>query len=135
MRGLDTNILVRFFAQDDPLNSPRADAIMKSLTEEEPGWLSLVAVAEFVWVMRRRFKMDRTMIHTVLNYLLTRPAIVIEQDDLVRKAASLFLNGNAEYSDYLVALAAQAAGCKQTLTFDRKAARSAGMTLASRGGH
>jgi len=130
MIGLDTNILVRFVAQDDPVNSPRANAIMKSLSAEEPGWIAVTVIAEFVWVMTRTFRISRTDVYSMLDMFLTWPDIVIEQVDLVRKAANLFLNGKAEFTDYLVSCAGQAAGCSHTLTFDKKAAKSAGMTLA-----
>ena len=130
MIGLDTNILVRFVAQDDPVNSPRANAIMKSLSVEEPGWIAVTVIAEFVWVMTRTFRISRADVYSMLDMFLTWPDIVIEQVDLVRKAANLFLNGKAEFTDYLVSCAGQAAGCSHTLTFDKKAAKSAGMTLA-----
>jgi predicted nucleic-acid-binding protein len=39
MIGLDTNILVRYLAQDDPVQSPVAtDIIEFRLTEENPGF-------------------------------------------------------------------------------------------------
>jgi predicted nucleic-acid-binding protein len=132
MIGLDTNILIRFVAQDDPVNSPIANAIIESLTAEEPGWIAVTAIAEFSWVLSRTYRMNRADLHSILHQLLARPEIIIEHADLIRKASSLYLRGNADFTDYLIACAGQAAGCKQTLTFDRKAARSAGMTLASR---
>ena len=131
MIGLDTNILVRFVAQDDAVNSPRANAIMKSLSVEEPGWIAVTAIAEFAWVMTRTFRIARKDVYSLLDRLLTRPDVVVEQSDLVHKAANLFLRGNAEFTDYLVACTGQAAGCTHTVTFDRKAAKSAGMTLAT----
>jgi predicted nucleic-acid-binding protein len=129
MIGLDTNILIRFVAQDDAINSPRANIIMKSLSREEPGWIAITAIAEFAWVMTRTFRINRADIYSMLDMFLIWPDIVVEQADLVRKAANLFLSGNAEFSDYLVACSGHAAGCSRTLTFDRKAAKSAGMTL------
>jgi predicted nucleic-acid-binding protein len=130
MIGLDTNILVRFVAQDDPVNSPRANTIMKSLSVEEPGWIAVTAIAEFTGVMTRTFQISRADIYSMLDMFLTWPEIVIEQADLVRKAANLFVLGTAEFTDYLVACSGHAAGCTHTLTFDRKSAKSAGMTLA-----
>jgi len=130
MIGLDTNILVRFVAQDDPVNSPRSKAIMKSLSASEPGWIAVTAIAEFAWVMARTFRVSRPDICIMLNMFLNWPEIVVEQADLVRKAVNLYRTGKAEFTDYLVASAGQLAGCSHTLTFDRKAAKSAGMTLA-----
>ena len=38
MIGLDTNILVRYLAQDDPVQSPKAREILeRRLTEKDPG--------------------------------------------------------------------------------------------------
>jgi len=130
MIGLDTNVLVRFVAQDDPINSPKADAIMKSLSVDEPGWIAVTAIAEFAWVMKRIFRISRRDTFALLNMFLNRPDIAIEQAEVVRKAANLFQAGTAEFADYLVACSGQLAGCSHTITFDRKAARSAGMTLA-----
>jgi predicted nucleic-acid-binding protein len=130
MIGLDTNILIRFVAQDDPVKSPIANAIMNSLSVDKPGWIAVTAIAEFTWVMTRTFRISRTDAYSLLDRFLTMPVVVIEQEDLVRKAAGLFLNGSAEFTDYLVACSGQAAGCTHTLTFDRRAAKSAGMMLA-----
>ncbi len=42
MIGLDTNILVRYLTQDDPLQSPKATEIIeRRLTEETPGFVSI----------------------------------------------------------------------------------------------
>jgi predicted nucleic-acid-binding protein len=131
MTGLDTNILVRFIAQDDPVNSPKANSIMKALSVEDPGWISVVALAEFAWVMHRKFRISRPDLYTMLTMFLTWPEVVVEQADLVRQAVAMFQNGNADFADYLVACACRSAGCSRTLTFDRKAAKSDAMTLAS----
>ena len=40
-----------------------------------------------------------------------------------------YRSGNTEFSDCLIAASARAAGCSRTVTFDRIAARDAGMEL------
>ena len=60
MMGLDTNVLLRYLAQDDPTQSPRATEIVeRRLTEQEPGFVSLVSVLEVVWVLKSLFKRSR----------------------------------------------------------------------------
>lgn len=130
MIGLDANVLIRFVTQDDPVQSRRADEIMNSLSAQEPGWISLTALAELVWVMSRRFRASRARIDSLVEGLLARKEIVVEGAELVHRAIHQYRIGNAEFSDYLIACAGQAAGCTHTLTFDRKAVKSAGMTLA-----
>jgi predicted nucleic-acid-binding protein len=49
----------------------------------------------------------------------------------VANAVQRFRWGKAEFADCLIAASAQTAGCSRTLTFDRIAARDAGMELIS----
>jgi predicted nucleic-acid-binding protein len=52
MIALDANILVRCFAQDDPIQSPKATEIIeRRLTAENRGFVSIVAMVETVWVL------------------------------------------------------------------------------------
>jgi len=127
--GLDTNILVRFFAQDDPLQSPKAKAIMSSLTIGEPGWIGVASILELVWVMTSQKRLDRRGITAVLSQLITREEIVIEQVSIVQSALQLYRKVNADFADCLIASSAKAAGCSRTVTFDRRAARDTGMQL------
>jgi len=57
MTGLDTNILVRFFVKDDLEQSRRAKELLRTLTPESPGFVSLVALAEMIWVLRSQYRM------------------------------------------------------------------------------
>lgn len=129
MTGLDTNVLARFFLQDDPQQSPKADAVMGSLSVAEPGWIGLASILELVWVISSQKRLDRRGITTILSQLLTREEIVVEQAGIVQSALLLYRIGNADFADCLIASSAKAAGCIRTVTFDRKAARDAGMQL------
>jgi len=52
MNGLDTNLLIRYVTQDDPIQSPKATEIIEGrLTRERSGFISLVTMAETVWVL------------------------------------------------------------------------------------
>jgi predicted nucleic-acid-binding protein len=56
MIGLDTNILVRYLAQDDAIRSPKArEIIERRLTEGNPGFVSIVVMVETVWVLERAY--------------------------------------------------------------------------------
>ena len=47
MIGVDTNVLVRYMAQDEPIQSKTAtDLIELRLTERDPGCISIVAMTE-----------------------------------------------------------------------------------------
>jgi predicted nucleic-acid-binding protein len=58
--GLDTNVLVRYLAQDDPKQSRIATQFLETtLTGDEPGFISLVVLAEVVWVLVSLYSVDR----------------------------------------------------------------------------
>lgn len=131
MIGLDTNVLLRYFGQDDARQSPQADAIFDLLTADIPGWVGLAALLEFVWVMISVKGANRVVVADTLDHLLALEAIVVERATTVANAVHRFRSGKAEFADCLIAASAQAAGCGRTLTFDRIAARDAGMELIS----
>ena len=129
MTGLDTNILARFFLQDDPVQSPKADVIMGALTKSVPGWIGVAGILELVWVMSKQNGIDRDGITKMLGQLLTREEIVIEHSIIMQSAFQRYRNSRADFADCLIAASARAAGCSRTVTFDRRAARDAGMEL------
>jgi hypothetical protein len=59
MIGFDTNVVVRYLTQDDGVQSAKAtDLFERGLTEEEPGFVSLVAMVETVWVLERVYSLS-----------------------------------------------------------------------------
>lgn len=131
MTGLDTNILVRFFAKDDPLQTSKAREALSLLTINDPGWVGVATILELVWVLTSSIRLRRDAVARILAELLMRDTIVVEQSETVAKALLRYRRGNADFADCLIALSAQAAGCTRTVTFDRRAARDAGMELLS----
>jgi predicted nucleic-acid-binding protein len=71
MIGLDTNVLLRYLVQDDPVQSPRAtEIISRRLTEEEPGFVSLVTILEVVWVLKSLYKRSHQEIANDIEMVL-----------------------------------------------------------------
>jgi len=57
MIGLDANIILRDLLQDDQRQTRQANhAIDRQVSDENPGFISLVTVLEIVWVLRSLFK-------------------------------------------------------------------------------
>lgn len=129
MIGLDTNILVRYLAKDDPIQTPVAVKLVRSLSEDEPGFLSLMVMTELIWVLRLSYRYSNAEIANIAETLLQSRELVIEQDELVADALRGFVTGSADFADYLIERAGQAAGCAHTFTFDKRAASFAGMQL------
>lgn len=131
MIGLDTNVLVRYIAQDDAAQSAVAARIIESLSSESPGFISLVVIAELVWVLQFSYECDRQEITTVLDRLLRSADLLIENSEIVDQALRAYRASRADFADCLIERCVHAAGCQHTLTFDRRAASLAGMHLIS----
>ena len=64
--GLDTNVLVRFIVQDDPVQSSAATSLMEtSCSPDEPGYISLIVLVELAWVLGGAYKYDRSVVASV----------------------------------------------------------------------
>ena len=124
---LDTNVLARSLMGDDPRQSPQADAFIRTLTEANPGWISLTSIQELVWIMDRRIKMERADILVVLESLASRSVFVIEKAGEFSRALQLYRKTRADFADCLIAVLARQAGCTKIVTFDKVAARELGM--------
>jgi predicted nucleic-acid-binding protein len=129
MIGLDTNVLVRYIMQDDAKQAPHATRLLESLSAQAPGFLPLVAVVELAWVLSSAYDLDRAQLVEAFEGVLRTKELVIERAEVVWKALRAFQSANADFADCLIAHSAASAGCQKTMTFDRGAAKSAGMTL------
>ncbi len=129
MIGLDTNVLVRYIAQDDSKQSPKATRLIEALTVDAPGYVSIVSVVELVWVLKGCYALTRSEISEVLETLLRTKEIIVAHADTIWKALRLFKEGKADFADCLIERSANEAGCNYTTTFDRDAAKHSGMKL------
>jgi predicted nucleic-acid-binding protein len=129
MIGIDTNILVRYYAQDDPAQSRMATEFLEEGLEVEAGYISLVVIAELVWVLTSVYKLDKMRLIDVLGNLLAAEELHIEQTEVFVSALRRFEESAGQFTDLLIASAARHGGCSETYTFDEGAARKAGMTL------
>lgn len=127
MTGLDTNVLVRYLVQDDAAQAALATAAISALTESAPGWIAREVMVETVWVLERAYRLPKDQIADAIDGLLAARELIVEEADRVGLAAQRWRDGGAGFADQMIALAGQGAGCRETLTFDAKAAKIAGM--------
>ena len=130
MIGLDTNILVRYLAQDDPVQSATATEVFeRRLTESDPGFVSIVAMVETVWVLERAYRLAAHEIAAAVERILQAEVLVVEYEQDVFTAMIALKEGLGLFADALIAALGARAGCSRTLTFDRKALASPGFAL------
>ena len=129
MIGLDTNVLVRYIMQDDSKQAKLATKLIENLNEELPGFISLVCVVELSWVLESAFELSRRQIVEAFQNLMSVDAFKIERVSAVAGAVRAYVEGKADFADYLIERSSVQAGCDRTMTFDREAAKSGGMIL------
>jgi len=131
MIGLDTNILVRYLTHDDPAQTALANKVMDSLSAEAPGFLSTVVIAEVVWVLESLYRFSKLETIQTLETLLRSKELIVERAEIVGQALGNFKSSRSDFADCLIERTGNAAGCRHTVTFDRRAARLPGMKLLS----
>ena len=130
MIGLDTNILVRYFVQDDPAQSRIATEIMEGrLSEANPGFISIVTMVETVWVLERTYRLTDGEIADAVERTLEADVLIVENEQEVFTALTALKEGHGSFADALIGALGAKAGCFRTLTFDRKAAQLPGFEL------
>jgi predicted nucleic-acid-binding protein len=127
--ALDTNVLVRYLTEDDPGQTQLANDVLDNLSPEEPGWISVVVLAELVWSLRRTYKLSKDQVVRIVSDLVASKDVVIDEIQKVERALSLHRACRAGFADCLLAVSAAVAGCSKTVTFDKIAARDLGMEL------
>jgi predicted nucleic-acid-binding protein len=128
MIGLDTNVLVRYIMQDDAKQAALASRLVESLADST-GFIPLIVIAELSWVLTSAYSLSRQQLAEALEGVLRSKEWVVEKADIVWQAVRLFQSGSADFVDCLIFRSAAAAGCEKTMTFDKDAAKSGGMTL------
>lgn len=124
MIGLDTNVLLRYLAQDDPMQSPKATALIeRRLTKEDPGFVSVVCVLEVVWVLGSLYKRSRGEIADHIEMILAADTFEVQNEQEVYGAVIALRNGSGSFEEALIGALGGWWGCSATLTFDKIAAK------------
>ena len=129
MIGLDTNVLVSYIMQDDAKQAALANKLIEGLTEAAPGYVSLVAIVELVWVLESAYDLTRRQITEALRNLLSVNVFKVDRVAVVAAALRAYADGTADVADCLIERSSALAGCRCTMTFDRAAAKTGGMVL------
>ena len=129
MIALDTNVLVRYLAQDDARQAALATRLIeKTLNPSNRGFVSLVTLIETVWVMESRYSADTPTVAGILDDLVQAASLQVQDAQAVRAASRRYAQGGVDLDDRLiVSLAADRKA--EVVTFDAKAAKRLGMQL------
>jgi predicted nucleic-acid-binding protein len=120
MIALDTNVLIRYLALDDPVQSRRAtEVIDEALAGEQGVFIPVIVLCETVWVLRGYYKLSKQRIIQVLDAILTEKGFEVEARPEIHKALAEYRLYSGDFADYAIGFIARAHRCSQVLTFDQ----------------
>ena len=119
MRGLDTNVLVRYLVQDDARQGKKAAAFIESADRSgEALLIGNIVLCELAWVLSAAYGYSRTEIADVMAKVLQASSFRFESKDTVWAALDEFRSSGADFADCLIGRTHGALGCDGTATFD-----------------
>jgi predicted nucleic-acid-binding protein len=121
MIGLDTNVLLRLFVEDDPAQSDRARRFVNAAAADEPCIVNPVVLAEFAWTLARNFKIKRQEVARLIEGVLAMDDLEVPFRHAAERALAAYRAGRADFPDYVLAEINLELGCASTATFDRAA--------------
>ena len=96
------------------------------MSEENPGFVSIVAMVETAWVLDRAYGLADDEIAAAIERTLQADVFVVEGEQEVFAAMFALKEGHGSFADALIGGLGGRAGCTHTLTFDYKASRLPG---------
>jgi predicted nucleic-acid-binding protein len=119
MKGVDTNVLVRYITKDDAAQERAASRFLDSAGKrDEPIFVNVIVLCELVWVLGRAYEYSRAEVAAVIGQLLATEQLVVEDADLAWLALSDFKGSKADFADCLIGRKNLRLGCDATATFD-----------------
>ncbi len=131
MKGIDTNILVRFLIGDDKVQAEIVYKIFKkaeSLKDEL--FVPLLVILELIWVLESVYEISRKEILDSIYDLLLMPILQFEHQSILQQFIQDAKVNSCDLSDLLIAHSAENKGCCSVLTFDKKASKHTLFELA-----
>ena len=116
MRSIDTNVLVRLVTGDEPDQVALAEEFIAS-----GAWVSLLVLAETVWVLDTVYERTSAQILLSIQMLLDHKDLSLQDPDVAMAASEHYRKRPAlGFSDCLVLEIARKIGHVPLGTFDRK---------------
>ena len=116
MRAIDTNVLVRLIARDDPDQVAAAETFIAA-----GAWVPQLVLAEALWVLESVYERKPAQMATAIEMLLRHKDLTLQESDTVAAALRQFRRRpSLGFSDCLVLEISRKAGHLPLGTFDRR---------------
>lgn len=125
MKGIDTNILVRFLVGDDELQAKKVYNMFKKVEQNKDElFVPLLVMLELILVLESVYEIPKKEILDSISDLLLMPIFKFEHQPSLQQLVNDEQAGKYELSDLLIAYSAKEQGCQSVITFDKKASKS-----------
>lgn len=118
MIGIDTNILVRAFLEDDETQTIEAKSFLSRATQGNKLFISSYAVLEFAWVLKTK-NYTRKEIYEAIVTLIDSTGVTIGQREVVLAALEKYIKGKADFGDYMILAEGEINKTYKLKTFDK----------------
>ena len=103
MKGLDTNVLVRYLTQDDSKQSKLVEnEIEKAISSGEKLMIQPIVICELVWVLESAYDYHKSEIFTVLDQIMRTAQFEIIDKDTIWRALTDFYESKGDFADYYI---------------------------------
>jgi predicted nucleic-acid-binding protein len=124
VKGVDTNVLIRFIVRDDADQAAAADRFLEhQCSRDAPCLINRIVLCELVWVLERGYRYRRGPIAGVIDKVLRTEEFRVENAAEAWAALQAYRDGRADFADALIGKTNRALGCSETAAFDRDAGR------------
>ena len=125
MKGVDTNILIRFLIGDNEQQAKKVYKLFKKAeSEKNELFVPLLVVVELIWVLESVYEIPRDEILDTLSDLLLMSILKFEHQSTLQQFTLSAQGNKYDLSDLLIAHSAKTNGCEIVITFDKKASKS-----------
>ncbi|MCE2991808.1 MAG: type II toxin-antitoxin system VapC family toxin [Candidatus Jidaibacter sp.] len=122
MIGLDTNVLVRYFTQDDEAQAKLSKELIRRYAgKAESLFINNIVICELIWVLERGYKYSRQQISSAIKLMLSAKEFAYENLEHIWLALNEYELNGVDFSDALIGEINKLQGCQATYTFDQKA--------------
>lgn len=123
MAAIDTNLLVRILAKDDPIQTAKAKAYVEA---NAPAWVSLPVLVETFYTLESFHKWDKATLLGMLHGITNSRHFALQDQAAVAQAARLWQTAKTGFMDCLNVSLATAHGEGPLATFDKDASKLPG---------
>lgn len=99
MAAIDTNVLVRLVTRDDERQYEKAQAFVE---KHQPVLVTQLSVLELVWVLMRRYRLDKERTCQVVQALLETRELNIQDPGVLEAALESWKQSKTDFADCFI---------------------------------